>query len=411
MNWTSQAPPAGIELNSWAFLLLAAAAVLAFRNVLRPPLRHWLLLPFNLWFFLQFVGNPYAVLVVGSLLFITWLLARWRAQDPDRFPAWLTVATAIGFWAFLFLMKAQPGAKDAGSNLLGYHPVAVIGISYMVFRCMAVVLDADALGAPAPIDLVNHVLFFPALLAGPIERYERFKEFHDGADLDLTESPLPALHRIANGLIKKFILADALAPLAANNYIDGPLPSAGWLWLGVLLLPVLLYLDFSGYMDIVVGLVRLMGFRLAENFDRPWLARNIQDFWNRWHITLSHFVRDYVFTPLNRRIAYSVAPRWQFPLVLAAYLLTMLLIALWHATTWGFLVFGVLHGAALIWLLLLRKYVLPRMSPGMRSWIEKSPVPRNLSRALTFVFVSVTMLFWIGGVAKAFEMLRALAGA
>jgi alginate O-acetyltransferase complex protein AlgI len=179
----------------------------------------------------------------------------------------------------------------------------------------------------------------------------------------------------------------------------------------VLLLPVLLYLDFSGYTDIVVGLVRLMGFRLAENFNRPWLARNIQDFWNRWHITLSHFVRDYVFTPLNRKIAHGVAPRWQFPLVLAAYLLTMLLIALWHATTWGFLMFGLLHGAALIWLLLLRKYVLPRMSPGVRLWLEKSPVARNLSRAMTFVFVAVSMLFWIGGVPRAVEMLRALVGA
>jgi len=193
--------------------------------------------------------------------------------------------------------------------------------------------------------------------------------------------------------------------------VTGELPPAPWLWLGTFLLPVILYLDFSGYCDIVIGLVRLMGFRLAENFDRPWLARNIQDFWNRWHITLSHFVRDYVFNPINSKIARTVPPRRQFPLVLAAYLLTMLLIALWHATTWGFLVFGLMHGSALIGLLLWRRYGLPRVRPGMRQWLEKSPASRTLSRAATFVFVSVSMLFWIGGVRRALAMIATLVGA
>src|SRR5438045_2523840 len=122
MNWTSAAPPAGIELNSWAFLLLGAAAVVVFRTALRPPLRHWLLLPFNVWFFLQFVGDPQVLLVVGGLLAVTWLLAKWRARDPDRLPRLVYLAIAVGFWAFLFLMKAQPGAKSEGANLLDYHP-------------------------------------------------------------------------------------------------------------------------------------------------------------------------------------------------------------------------------------------------------------------------------------------------
>jgi alginate O-acetyltransferase complex protein AlgI len=411
MNWLSAGAttrPVGIELNSWAFLLFAAVAVLVFRSIRRPDLRHGLLLAFNLCFFLQFTRTADALLVLGGLLAVTWALARLRAGSPQRLAGGLLLAVVLAYWAFLFMIKDPQLAGLV--NPFRYHPVAIIGISYMVFRCIAVVMDADALPPPGLLELINHVLFFPTLLAGPIERYERFREFHDGTDLDLNESPLPALHRIANGLIKKFILADGLAPLAASAYIEGPLPATGWLWVGVLLLPVLLYLDFSGYCDIVIGLVRLMGFRLAENFDRPWLARNIQDFWNRWHITLSHFIRDYVFTPINYRIAHGVSPRWQFPLVVAAYLLTMLLIALWHATTWGFLVFGLMHGAALVAVLLWRRYGLPRVRPGVRRWLEKSPISVTLSRLMTFVFVSISMLFWIGGVRRGWEMLRALVG-
>jgi alginate O-acetyltransferase complex protein AlgI len=411
MNWLSgQTPGAliGIELNSWAFLAFAAVAVFAVRTILGPTSRAWLLVPFNLWFFLQFAASWDTAAIVVGLLVLTWLLARIRARNSERLSGRVVLAIVLGFWALLFLIKDP----DLGGplNPFGYHPIAVVGISYMVFRCIAVVMDADAFDPPTPLDLVNHVLFFPTLLAGPIERFERFKEFENGSDLDLTESPLPSLHRIANGLIKKYILADSLAPLAATAYLHGELPPAPWLWLGTLSMPVLLYLDFSGYCDIVIGLVRLMGFRLTENFDRPWLARNIQDFWNRWHITLSHFIRDYVFNPINRRIAHTVPAGCQFPLILAAYLLTMLLIALWHATTWGFLVFGLMHGTALISLLLWRRFGLPRLDRTSLQWLETSTISLTLSRIATFVFVSVSMLFWIGGVRRALEMIRVLVG-
>jgi alginate O-acetyltransferase complex protein AlgI len=254
------------------------------------------------------------------------------------------------------------------------------------------------------------VLFFPTLLAGPIERFERFNQFHKGEDLNLSESPLPALHRIANGLLKKYTVANALVPLSIGSLAVDQSWSLPLLWLGTLILPVLLYLDFSGYCDVVIGLVRLLGFRLQENFDRPWLAGNIQDFWNRWHISLSQFLRDYVFNPLHHYSAYNAPPRWQFSLVMGIYFLTMLLIALWHAVTWGFLVFGVLHGLALVWLQVSRRYVLPRLTEPVRAVVVESMPARALCWGGTYLFVSVSMLFWVVGLSRAWGLVGVLLG-
>jgi alginate O-acetyltransferase complex protein AlgI len=182
------------------------------------------------------------------------------------------------------------------------------------------------------------------------------------------------------------------------------------LWFGVLLQPVLLYLDFSGYCDIMIGLTRLMGFRLAENFDAPWRAQNIQDFWNRWHITLSHFVRDYVFNPTIRLVYFHVNSSRQWLCLMLLYFATMILIAVWHATTWGFLVFGIMHGLMLVALQVAQRHVYPNMPEAAREYWMKSWLSVTFARTANFVFISVTMLIWNFGVARSAVILRQLVG-
>ena len=210
--------------------------------------------------------------------------------------------------------------------------------------------------------------------------------------------------------MKKYVLADNL--MAWGLLVDPPVVGLArpLLWLSVLALSLLLYLDFSGYCDIVIGVAALMGFRLMENFDRPFLATNLQDFWNRWHISLTSIVKDYVFTPLYHYSAGHFRPRWQFASAMAVYFFSMMLIALWHGTTWGFFVFGVLHGSMLVWLQLFRRFIYPRFGVALReSTIARRPSPGRRG-ALTYAFISVTMLFWQFGVTQSLSILGRLAG-
>jgi len=396
---TSATTAGGITLNSWTFLVLAAVAVVLLRGFRSGLPRAFVLLAVNVCFLASFVNDPLCVVVLGGLIGFTYVAAEARARFQAGFPTWLFLLFVLGFWAFLFLVKDP--RLGGPLNPFYHHPVAIVGISYIVFRCLQYFNDAELHEHRSLLQLVNFTLFFATLLAGPIERFERFQSFHEGEDLDLAEAWLPALHRIANGLLKAYVLGNALMPLGIASLTMDRTWSTPLLWLGTLILPILLYLNFSGYCDIVIGLVRLVGFRLQENFDRPWLACNIQDYWNRWHISLSQFLRDYVFNPLHHCTTYHAPARWQFPLVMGIYFLTMLLIALWHELTWGFLVFGCLHGVALIWLQVARRFLWPRLADPVRGLLVHSVPARGVSWAVTYLFVSVTMLFWVMGVSRA----------
>ncbi|MBO0699693.1 MAG: MBOAT family protein, partial [Zavarzinella sp.] len=398
---TASLAPAGLSLNSTQFLIFAFAAVVVFRVLLSGRPRVVALAGFNLYFFLQFFPGWFPLAVFGGLVLFTWTAGRLRKRYDERFPTWLYVAIVLALWAFLFLAKDPELGGEA--NPFHGHPVAWIGLSYMVFRCIQFVMDVEVLDDVGLITLLNHLLFFPTLLAGPIERNERFQQFQRGEDLSLNESPLPALHRIANGYLKKYVIADNLSAFGIFAMPAGETWPAPMLWLGVLLQFALLYLDLSGYNDIMIGLARLMGFRLTENFNEPWKARNIQEFWARWHITLSEFVRDYVFTPLARRIVSTARPRWHWPLTMAVSFLAMMVIALWHGTSTGFFVYGLLHGSALVLLQVWRRIQGEGRAAG--SWLDDL-----VARGLTMLFVSVTVMLWFHGPARTADILWRMLG-
>jgi D-alanyl-lipoteichoic acid acyltransferase DltB (MBOAT superfamily) len=146
-----------------------------------------------------------------------------------------------------------------------------------------------------------------------------------------------------------------------------------------------------------------MGFRIVENFNRPFASVNLQEFWTRWHISLTSFVRDYVFNPLSRAILRGVDRRWHFFLFLWCYVATMLLIALWHGTTWGFLVFGLLHAAVLVAIQLKRRYI-GNLLPG------RPIVAAWGGRAVTYVYVSLTVTLWYYGVAGSLAIFGRIVG-
>jgi D-alanyl-lipoteichoic acid acyltransferase DltB (MBOAT superfamily) len=271
-------------------------------------------------------------------------------------------------------------------NPFHYLPVYIIGISYMTFRCISFLMEVEFIENPSFLRFCAYILFFPTLIAGPIERYRAY-EGQLAAPIHDADAVMPALHRIANGFIKKFVIADNLSVFGVFSFADAANMSTPMLWLGALGQLWLIYLDFSGYCDIVIGVASLMGFRIIENFNHPFRSVTIQEFWNRWHISLSTLVRDYIFTPINMGIIKNVRRDRQFWLITIAYFFSMILIALWHGTTWGFVAFGTLHGAALVITQITKKRQKPVSKMG-RYEIA-------IRQFLVYAFVSVSLIFWM----------------
>jgi len=310
---------------------------------------------------------------------------------------WLLAFLILGLFIIIKSDPLATWASRAARVWIGQFPelasradLSWLGFSYLALRLLHTLRDQTTGRLPALSlqEYVTYVIFFPAFTAGPIDRAERFVR-----DLRAAR-PLTAVHvveggtRIIFGLFKKFVLADSLAIIALNSTNALQVKSCFWLWILLYAYAAQIYLDFSGYTDIAIGIGRLAGIELPENFDRPYLKPNIVSFWNSWHITMAKWFRAYYFNPLTRFFLRSKHKLLPWMVIFLAQLSTMALIGLWHGVTWNFLVWGIWHGMGLYihnrWVAFLkaRSHVLP---PSLFS----SRGLKALSVLLTFHFVSI----------------------
>lgn len=255
---------------------------------------------------------------------------------------------------FVDSLAALAGTDAAG---LGIHwrLILPIGISFYVFQSISYLIDVhrkDVKATTSFFDFAAFIALFPQLVAGPILR---FKDLADQFQ-DRRHTPqlfADGLARFTIGLAKKVLLADALAPIADMAFA-APDPSAPLAWAGAIAYALQLYFDFSGYSDMAIGLGMMMGFRFMENFDAPYISRSITEFWRRWHISLSVWLRDYLYVPLggNRK-----GPLRTY----VNLVLVMLLGGLWHGANWTFVLWGAWHGG---WLAAERALGLGRTDGG-----------------------------------------------
>jgi D-alanyl-lipoteichoic acid acyltransferase DltB (MBOAT superfamily) len=227
--------------------------------------------------------------------------------------------------------------------------IAWLGYSYIAFRLLHTIRDRQSGVLPAVglAEYINYVIFFPAFTAGPIDRLERFV-------VELRE-PLPLRNadwlfsgqRLALGLFKKFFLADLLALVSVRDVLVDQALNGGWLWLTLCAYSFRVYFDFSGYTDIAIGMARLIGVRLPENFAAPFLKSNLTQLWNSWHMTLTQWFRSYFFFPFTRALRSSNRSMPSWLIILLGQLGTMLLIGLWHGVTWNYVLWGLWHGVGL----------------------------------------------------------------
>jgi alginate O-acetyltransferase complex protein AlgI len=309
------------------------------------------------------------VILIGSYIFYAW----WRVDflllfiavtlwnyfigrgisnsgpQSVRARRWVAVGVGVNLSALAYFKYANFGVATVNTAMteLGLDPwlltavILPIGISFYIFQAISYIIDVYRGDTPATESLVDFAAFialFPQLIAGPVLRYK------DVADqfsqrIHTVDKFSQGAQRFMLGFIKKVVIADTLAPIVNQGFALQD-PSFFDAWLAVLAYTAQLYFDFSGYADMAIGLGLMMGFRFMENFTHPYISQSITEFWRRWHISLSSWLRDYLYIPLggNRR-GEIITYRNLF--------LTMLLGGLWHGANWTFLVWGAWHGSVL----------------------------------------------------------------
>ena len=275
-----------------------------------------------------------------------------------------------------------------------FSDVRWLGFSYIAFRLIHVLRDRQMGRLPefSLPEFATYVVFFPTLAAGPIDRAERFSQ-DLRKEFSLTqEETLHGGQRIVLGLFKKFVIADTLALIALNDALAVQIRTTGWMWIVVYAYAFQIYFDFSGYTDIAIGIARLAGIRLPENFAAPYTKPNLTQFWNNWHMTLTQWFRSYFFNPYNRWMrAYKSIPAWV--MIFAGQVATMLLIGLWHGITLNFILWGLWHGFGLFFHNRWSDFVRTRF-PGLGQNPRLQPALQIGGILLTFHFVALGWVFF-----------------
>jgi D-alanyl-lipoteichoic acid acyltransferase DltB (MBOAT superfamily) len=295
------------------------------------------------------------------------------------------------FLVAVFVLLNPPGSRSADRMA----SVFLVGYSYLMFKQIHMVIDAagERLRALNPLTFFNYICGFYTWVSGPIQRYEDFS-----AQVEADRPPLPlrdvllGIDRMLDGLFKAWLLAPWVASMSGPSVVlDGPGRSVSALGLFCFGYYLYVYLNFSGYCDIAIGAGRALGLRIPENFRWPFLARNLLDFWQRWHITLSHWLRDYVFTPLYVGLLRAVPGRAGLVGAFAC-LVTFDLVGAWHGLSANFLLFGLLHGVGTAFNHLGRHALLRLLGAEGQKRYARNPIVHGFAIACCQVYVALSLL-------------------
>ncbi len=299
---------------------------------------------------------------------------------------WLSIVVNLGFLGVFkycnFFLSSLAGLFGP----LGWRPGALevilpIGISFYTFETLSYVVDVYrgvARPARSLLDYSIFISFFPRLVAGPIMRARDFlPQLERGVQINVANL-VEGIQLFVRGLLKKVVLADNLAVMVDQVYATPTVLSSSTVWLAVGAYAIQVYCDFSGYTDMARGTAKAFGFDLPVNFDLPYTAQSITEFWRRWHISLSSWLRDYLYVPLggDRRGGVRTALN---------LMITMLLGGLWHGASWNFVLWGGLHGVYLV----VERFVLGRKRLEERAWTS---LGTWLRAASVFALVAVTLV-------------------
>ncbi len=313
----------------------------------------------------------------------------YKTEDKKKRKRYLLISLVtnlglLGFFKYFnfFIESANSVFGAFGLNLSTLNIILPVGISFYTFQTLSYTIDIYRHRLKPTSSFLNFavfVAFFPQLVAGPIVRAKEFlPQIERGVKFDRKEIQ-DGLQIFIFGMIKKVLIADRLA-FFVDKVFDAPVVfNSLTVWLSVIAYSIQIYCDFSGYSDMAIGLAKCMGFDLPINFKMPYVARNITEFWRRWHITLSTWLRDYLYIPLGGNKKGEVKTYINL-------MITMLLGGLWHGASWNFVIWGGIHGAGLA----VHKFILKK-----RTKLEnKNRIITGLSMLFTYMFVITCWVFF-----------------
>ncbi len=288
----------------------------------------------------------YLAVVLGMALFSFGVARLALRAAPVWSRRWVVLGVVgnvalLGYFKYTFFLTsnlAEAGRMVGLADLPTWEVLLPIGISFLTFQSISYILDVTRRDVPEANSLLDYLAFmtlFPQLIAGPILRYKDLADQFARRE-DSLAAFNAGLRRFILGLSMKLVIADSVAPLA-DRLFALPDPSLSEAWLAAVAYAIQLFFDFAGYSAMAVGLGLMMGFRFVENFNKPYHARSITEFWQRWHISLSNWLRDYVYVPLGGNRAGALKTYRNL-------VLTMLLGGFWHGANWTFIVWGAWHG-------------------------------------------------------------------
>ncbi len=388
--------------SSTTFLFVFLPVVLLGHALLRGiPGRNIFLLAFSLLFYAW--GEGWGLILMLCSITLNYASGLLIERQPTHARRWLIMALIVNLGLLVGFKYANFLVDNLNTVLLWNSlptlylaPVHLpVGISFFTFQALSYVVDVYRGETPAqrnPLRIALYISLFPQLIAGPIVRYVDVRDQMDRRRVSADDFAL-GIERFIVGLAKKILLADTLG-YTADKLFEAPADALGSsaAWLGVVCYAFQIYFDFSGYSDMAIGMGRMLGFHFLENFRFPYFATSVQDFWRRWHISLSTWFRDYLYIPLggNRRGETRT---------FVNLLIVFFLCGLWHGASWNFVIWGLFHGVFLI--------------------LERSPLGRLLEKLpllIRHAYLILTVLIgWVffraENLAQALDYLKAMFGA
>jgi alginate O-acetyltransferase complex protein AlgI len=337
----------------WYFLPVVLAAVL----VTPRRWRNGVIAVASLVFYAAGAGAT--TLLLLSCIVVNFLVGPLLEPSPDQWGQtdrrrkWLLTGVigvdlgALFVWKYAGFVTDQLAgfARLFGGDLPVVHIALPIGISFYTFHHVSYVVDiyrGERRPLRNPVSFITYIAMFPQLIAGPIVRYREIADQLPQIRTHRLDDIAAGFPRFALGLTKKVVIADSLSPMVDACFATSSHDMTfGVAWLGAIGYTLQLFFDFSGYSDMAIGLGRMLGFRLPENFARPYSSVTITEFWRRWHMSLSRWFRDYVYIPLGGN-RYGAVRTYRNLVVV------FVLVGFWHGANWTFLVWGLFHGALLV---------------------------------------------------------------
>ncbi|MGF1510517.1 MAG: MBOAT family O-acyltransferase [Myxococcota bacterium] len=374
----------------------------------RSGLRKWLLLTASAVFYMAWNPAPFLIVLYCATADYGLARAMGRSRNPRtrRILVTASVVSNLGILAFFkytnFLYETAVIVSGWVGIEIVYHRLDIllpIGLSFVVFQTLSYTIDVyrgDCEPRSSWVDVALFISFFPQIIAGPIVRAHHFLPQLDRKPVLPDDVGSTALFRIAKGLTKKLLVADLLAANLIDRVFASPdLYTPVEVWAGVFAYTLQIYYDFSAYSDVAIGSAALFGFHIPENFNRPYKARNLPEFWQRWHISLSTWLRDYLYIPLGG----NRGGRWR---TLRNVMITMVLGGIWHGASWRMALWGGVHGVGLC---LTRLYWWRTSPPARPSWWRTA-----VGWVVTFLSVMLARIFFRAeSMRRAYEVFEGMA--